>query len=371
MMKCRKCAPNWRLVLTRHLLCHRLHHLFQLHLFHLSLPHLLPWVGTVLFAATLGVQTQSPRLAQFGSVKCTAQALGATYTGPRPVRVASVACVVATPLSQILCQRLLHCALHQFAMHASSEGQPVCSSPNCSSPPSLGSSRYVVQTSVAHAQREFVCWLLCFHFLPFVTASSHDASKPLARYRFRVGESPPRTSSSFCQVAKGGSAATGSAWQTKATAGWSSDRGSFVKTFSVGSPQRASTGNSSSSHSKGVENQGINGRTPSGKCQFCKLLWTRPNAKPQCRPPVDHQIKATEDFDREGQEAEAKSLAEAEELLQRLVQVPEVPQVPRSVQEFEKLVIRHDVVINEAQEALQKAESMKSAFPSMVSSMVC
>ena len=75
-------------------------------------------------------------------------------------------------------------------------------------------------------------------------------------------------------------------------------------------------------------------------------------------PPVDHQIKATEDFIErskkrlirhdvvinEAQEAlqkaaEAKSLAEAEELLQRLrVQVPEVPQVRRSVQELEKLV---------------------------------
>ena len=80
-------------------------------------------------------------------------------------------------------------------------------------------------------------------------------------------------------------------------------------------------------------------------------------------PPVDHQIKATEDFIErakkrllrhdvvvnEAQEAlqkaesmksaEAKSLAEAEELLQRLrVQVPEVPLVPRSVQELEKLV---------------------------------
>ena len=73
--------------------------LFQLHLFYLLLPHLLPWVGTVLFAATLGVQTKSPRLAQFGTVKCTAQALGATYTGMRLVRVVSVACVVATPLS--------------------------------------------------------------------------------------------------------------------------------------------------------------------------------------------------------------------------------------------------------------------------------
>ena len=63
-------------------------------------PHLLPWVGTVLFfAATLGVPTQSPRLAQFGSVKHTARALGATYTGLRLARVASVACVVATPLS--------------------------------------------------------------------------------------------------------------------------------------------------------------------------------------------------------------------------------------------------------------------------------
>ena len=100
MMKCRKCAPNWRLVLTRHLLCHRPHHLFLLHLFHLPRPHLLPWVGTVLFfAATLGVPTQSPRLAQFGSVKYTARALGATYTGPRLARVTSVACVVATPLS--------------------------------------------------------------------------------------------------------------------------------------------------------------------------------------------------------------------------------------------------------------------------------
>ena len=37
--------------------------------------------------------------------------------------------------------------------------------------------------------------------------------------------------------------------------------------------------------------------------------------------------------------AEAKILAEAEKLLQRLrLQVPEVPQVPRSVQELEKLV---------------------------------
>ena len=80
-------------------------------------------------------------------------------------------------------------------------------------------------------------------------------------------------------------------------------------------------------------------------------------------PPVDHQIKATEDFIgrakkrllqhdvviNEAQEAlqkaelkkraEVERLAEAEELLQHLrVQVPEVPQVPRSVTDLEQLV---------------------------------
>ena len=79
--------------------------------------------------------------------------------------------------------------------------------------------------------------------------------------------------------------------------------------------------------------------------------------------PVDHQIKATEDFImrakkrllqhdvviNEAQEAlqktesmkraEVERLAEAEELLQRLrVQVPEVPQIPRSVTDLEQLV---------------------------------
>ena len=50
------------------------------------------------FAATLAVPPQSPRLAQFGSARHTAQTLGATCT-LRYVKFASTACVDVTPLS--------------------------------------------------------------------------------------------------------------------------------------------------------------------------------------------------------------------------------------------------------------------------------
>ena len=91
------------------------------------------------------------------------------------------------------------------------------------------------------------------------------------------------------------SAATASAWQTKATGGWSSDSGSFVKTFSVGSPQRASTGNSGNRHRKGVENQGINGAEDTEEMSSLQVALDKAQRQAAV-PPVDHQIKATEDF---------------------------------------------------------------------------
>ena len=50
---------------------------------------------------------------------CCTRAFGATCTGPRLVRVASVTCVVATPFSPDLVPWFLHRALHQLPMHAS------------------------------------------------------------------------------------------------------------------------------------------------------------------------------------------------------------------------------------------------------------
>ena len=101
---------NWRLVLTRHLLCHRSHHLFLFH--------------------------AVPRLAQFGSVKHIARAFGATCTGLRVARVASVACVVATQLSPGRASGFctVHCTSLRCTLHR--KRQPVCSSPNGSSLPS-------------------------------------------------------------------------------------------------------------------------------------------------------------------------------------------------------------------------------------------
>ena len=158
-----------------------------------------------------------------------------------------------------------------------------------------------------------------------------------------------RTSSSISQVAKDGSAATASAWHTtKATSVQS-------QAFCVGSPQRAATERVKASlaalRAEDTEEMSI-------------LQVALDKAQRQAAvPPLDHQIKATEDFIgrakkrllqhdvviNEAQEAlqktesmkrpEAERLAKAEELLQRLrVQVPEVPQVPRSVQELEQLV---------------------------------
>ena len=154
------------------------------------------------------------------------------------------------------------------------------------------------------------------------------------------------------------SAATASAWQTKATGGWSSDSGSFVKTFSMGSPQRASTGNSGNRHRKGVENQDQwSGRHRGDvKSASCSGQGPTPSRSAASGPPNQKLQKISSRGPRrlirhdvvinEAQEvlqkaesmksAEAKSLAEAEKLLQRLR--VQVPQVPRSVQELEKLV---------------------------------
>ena len=84
-----------------------------LHLFHLLTTP--PWGGTVLFfAATLGVSMRSLRFAQFGSVKCTAQALGVTYRSETRLGRQCRKRWLPHRCPQVLCQRLLHDALHQF-----------------------------------------------------------------------------------------------------------------------------------------------------------------------------------------------------------------------------------------------------------------
>ena len=140
------------------------------------------------------------------------------------------------------------------------------------------------------------------------------------------------------------------------------EKGFIVEALCVGSPQHASTADASSRHRKGVEDQGIDRRTSSGRHRGDDSSASGIGEGPAV-PPVDHQIKATEDFIgrakkrllqhdvviNEAQEAlqkaesvkraEVERLAEAEELLQRLrVQVPEVPQIPRSVTDLEQLV---------------------------------
>ena len=197
------------------------------------------------------------------------------------------------------------------------------------------------------------------------TASAHDASQSLASSRHRVGAIPQRTSSSVSQVAEGGSAATASAWQTiKATAVSFRERGFTVEPswdrpsmppqqMRAAATERVSRIKASLAALRAEDTEDMS-----------VLQVALEKAQRQASvPPVDHQIKATEDFIgrakkrllqhdvviNEAQEAlqkaesmkraEVERLAEAEELLQRLrVQVPEVPQIPRSVTDLEQLV---------------------------------
>ena len=145
------------------------------------------------------------------------------------------------------------------------------------------------------------------------TASRHDPSQLLASSRHRVGANPSRTSSSISQVAKGGSAATASAWQTTQVTSVPS------QAFCVGSFQRASTGDASSRHRKGVEDQGIDSRTPSGRhrgdVNSASCFGEGPTPSGSAAPGPPNQIHRR--FHWAGQEAVASTRRFHQEALQK------------------------------------------------------
>ena len=172
-----------------------------------------------------------------------------------------------------------------------------------------------------------------------------------------------RKSSSISQVGKGGSAATSVSLANQSHRSFIPRKGVLCRSLLCGIAPSCLHSRCEKPPQKGFEDQGINCRTSSGRHRGDDSSASGFGEGPTPSSSRPWTIEATEDFIERAKKrllqhdivineaeealqkaesmkrAEAERLAEAEEFLQRLrVQVPEVPQIPRSVKDLEQLV---------------------------------